>query len=94
MEGGLATGLGFVAGLLSTSSFVPQLLKAWKESDLSGISPHMYVVNLCSFTLWTTYGTLIGSLPVIVFNALCFMLSAAILILKLRKSDAAGKALA
>ena len=51
-------------------------------------------INLCSFTLWTTYRTLIGSLPVIVFNALCFMLSAAILILKLRKSDAAGKALA
>jgi len=34
---------------------------------------------------------LIGSLPVIVFNVLCFVLSAAILTLKLRKSGAAGK---
>ena len=73
---------------------MPQLLKAWKESDLSGISRHMYVVNLCSFTLWTTYGALIGSLSVIVFNTLCLMLSAAILTLKLRKSGAAGNALA
>ena len=92
MDGWPVTVLGFVAGLLSTSSFVPQLIKAWKESDLHGISRRMYAVNLCSFTLWTTYGALIGSLPVIVYNALCFVLSAAILTLKLRKSGSAGKA--
>src|SRR3954467_6712021 len=68
MDGWAVTALGFVAGLLSTSSFVPQLIKAWKESDLHGISRRMYAVNLCSFALWTTYGALIGSLPVIVFN--------------------------
>jgi MtN3 and saliva related transmembrane protein len=84
MEGGLwATVIGTVAGILSTASFVPQVLKAWREGTQS-ISQRMYMVTVSAFTLWTVYGFVIGSWPVIVFNALSLMLSATILGLKLR----------
>jgi MtN3 and saliva related transmembrane protein len=36
--------------------------------------------------LWTAYGFLLGSVPLIVFNALSLILSGSILVLKLRQS--------
>jgi MtN3 and saliva related transmembrane protein len=84
MAGGLwATVIGIVAGILSTASFVPQVLKAWREGTES-ISQRMYMVTVSAFTLWTLYGFVIGSWPVIVFNALSLVLSGTILALKLR----------
>ena len=84
MEGGVwATVIGTFAGILSTASFVPQVLKAWREGTES-ISQRMYMVTVSAFTLWTVYGFVIGSWPVIVFNALSLGLSATILVLKLR----------
>jgi MtN3 and saliva related transmembrane protein len=84
MEGWLPTILGTAAGLLSTSSFVPQVLKAWREGNTEAISKRMYIVTVSAFVLWTTYGFVIGSLPIIVFNLLSLALSATILLLKLR----------
>ena len=84
MQGGWwATVIGIVAGVLSTASFVPQVLKAWREGTES-ISKRMYMVTVSAFTLWTIYGFVIGSWPVIVFNALSLVLSGTILVLKLR----------
>jgi MtN3 and saliva related transmembrane protein len=92
MEGWLPTALGTVAGLLSTSSFVPQVLKAWREGDTDAISKRMYIVTVTAFVLWTAYGFVIGSLPLIVFNALSLVLSGTILALKLRDDRRARSA--
>ncbi len=86
MEGWLPTILGTVAGILSTSSFVPQVLKAWREGNTEAISMKMYVVTVSAFTLWTVYGFVIGSMPLIIFNVLSLILSGTILVLKLRGS--------
>jgi len=80
----LPTALGTVAGLLSTSSFAPQVLKAWRERDTAAISKRMYMVTVTAFVLWTIYGFLLGSLPLIVFNLLSLVMSATILVLKIR----------
>lgn len=80
----LPTVLATLAGLLSTSSFVPQVLKAWRNDDTSAISKRMYVVSVLAFALWSSYGFLIGSLPLIIFNLLNFGLTGTILVLKIR----------
>ena len=85
MQGGLwATALGVVAGICSTVSFVPQVLKAWRENDTEAISKRMYYVTVTAFVLWTIYGFVIGSLPIIIFNLLSLGLSGMILFLKVR----------
>jgi MtN3 and saliva related transmembrane protein len=90
MNGGVwATVIGTVAGVLSTASFVPQVLKAWREGTQS-ISQRMYMVTVSAFILWTVYGFVIGSWPVIVFNALSLVLSGTILTLKVRGRGAGG----
>ena len=88
-ESWFATLLGTVAGLLSMSSFIPQVLKVWREGDTGAISKRTYVINTSSFVLWTIYGFFIWSFPVIVFNALSLVLTSTILVLKIRSSRAA-----
>jgi MtN3 and saliva related transmembrane protein len=80
----LPTILATLAGILSTASFVPQVLKAWRERDTAAISKRMYMVTVTAFTLWSAYGFLIGNMPLIIFNLLSLVLSGTILFLKIR----------
>ena len=93
MEGWWLVLLGAVAGICTTGSFVPQLLKAWRaEGGTEAISKRMYVASTIAFGLWIAHGLLIGSVPIILFNALNLVFSSAILALKLRGSRPAAQA--
>jgi MtN3 and saliva related transmembrane protein len=89
MEGWTLTVLGFVAGICTTASFVPQLLKAWRSTDTEAISKRTYLISTGAFTLWIVHGVMIGGVPIIFFNALSLLFSGAILTLKLRAQGAA-----
>ncbi len=84
MSGWWITLLGTVAGLCSTGSFVPQVVKIWREGDTRAISLRMYSVMTAGFVLWLGYGLVIGSWPIIIFNVANLALSGTILWLKLR----------
>ena len=85
------TALGTVAGLLTTGSFVPQVVKAWREGDTNALSLRMYLVMVVAFVLWLGYGLAIGSWPVIAFNVCNLVLNATILWLKLRDGRGADR---
>ena len=76
--------LGIVAGLCTTGSFFPQVVKTWRDGETDAISTRMYVTISIAFVLWLGYGVVIGSWPMIVFNVLNLLLGAAILVLKLK----------
>jgi MtN3 and saliva related transmembrane protein len=78
------TALGFAARLCTSFSFVPQVLKAWRDGDTTAISQRMYVASLLAYTLWIAHGLMIASLPVILFNGVNVILAGIILALKLR----------
>jgi MtN3 and saliva related transmembrane protein len=77
--------LGFVAGALTTSAFLPQVLKSWQTRDLSGISLRMYSLFTVGVALWLVYGIALTSWPIIVANAITLALAGGVLILKLRQ---------
>lgn len=79
--------VGTAAGLCSMVSFVPQIVKILREKDASAVSLRMYMVTVTGFALWTAYGALLGSWPVIVANAVCLVLTAIILSLRWRYGD-------
>ena len=85
MSGWWVTALGTAAGLLTTGSFVPQVVKAWREGDTNALSLRMFLVMTAAFALWLGYGLVIGSWPVVAFNVCNLALGAAILWLKLRE---------
>jgi len=82
--------VGTLAALCSMASFVPQIAKIWRERDAASVSLRMYVVTVTGFILWTAYGVLIESWPVVASNTVCLALSAAILTLKWRFSGKPG----
>lgn len=75
---------GAVAATLTTLAFVPQAAKTIRSRDTRGISLGMYVVFTVGVGFWFAYGLVLGSWPMIVSNAITFVLSATILALKLR----------
>ena len=77
--------VGVGAALCSMGSFAPQALKILGERDASGVSLRMYVITVIGFSLWSAYGVLLQSWPLIVSNLVCLALSALILALKLRR---------
>ncbi len=78
--------VGTGAALCSMVSFTPQIAQIVRERDASSVSLRMYAVTVTGFTLWSTYGLMIGSWPVTAANIVCLGLSATILALKWRFS--------
>lgn len=76
--------LGVVAAACTTLSFVPQAAKTIRTRDTSGISLWMYLVFTVGIGFWFGYGIVLHSWPMIVSNAITFVLSATILGLKLK----------
>lgn len=77
-------GIGSVAAMLTTGSFVPQAWLTFKTRDVSGISLGMYSAFTVGVTCWLVYGLLLGAWPVVIANAITLALAAAILVMKLR----------
>ena len=75
---------GYIAGALTTLSFVPQVLRAWKLKETRDLSLAMLVIFTAGILLWILYGIWIGSLPVIAANVMTFALLVILLWLKLR----------
>ena len=76
--------LGYLAATCTTLSFVPQAMKTIRTRDTSGISLSMYVVFTVGIGFWFGYGVFLKSWPMIVSNAITFLLSSTILGLKLK----------
>lgn len=84
MQTSWLTALGLAAGLCTSFSFVPQVLKAWREGDTEAISKRMYMTSLIAYGLWIVHGLMIASVPVILFNGVNVVFAGLILAMKLR----------
>jgi MtN3 and saliva related transmembrane protein len=76
--------IGTVAGILVLSSFVPQIMKAYKSKKMFDVSAHLMVLIASGMFLWVIYG-FIRSDPVIIgTNATGFALNITLLAMKIR----------
>ncbi|HUQ74205.1 MAG TPA: SemiSWEET transporter [Burkholderiales bacterium] len=76
--------IGLAAGLLTTISLVPQVMKIWKTRSAKDVSRKMFIAFSTGVALWLLYGILKGELPMILWNAISLVLGLAILGMKLR----------
>ncbi|MFH1234006.1 MAG: SemiSWEET transporter [Candidatus Diapherotrites archaeon] len=76
--------LGFVAGFLTTVSFLPQAIKAWKTKSTKDISLPMYLLFILGVSLWVIYGFLINSLALLLANIVTLIIALFILYMKIR----------
>ncbi|MBY0500604.1 MAG: SemiSWEET transporter [Alphaproteobacteria bacterium] len=75
--------LGILAGTLTTISFLPQVLKIWKEQDVSSISILMYTLFCFGVFFWIIYGMILNSLSLILANSITLFLAMCVLFLKI-----------
>jgi MtN3 and saliva related transmembrane protein len=80
----LINAIGVAAAVCSMLSFVPQVIKIWREKHAGSVSLRMYVVTVAGFGLWILYGLALGSWPLVGSNLVCLSLAAVILALKLK----------
>ena len=76
--------LGLAAGTLTTVAFLPQVTKAWRTKSTKDISLVMFIMFCIGIFLWLIYGIFLKSLPIILANAITFILALTILILKIK----------
>ena len=79
-----ANTLGLIAGALTTVAFIPQVIKIWKSRHARDISLGMFAIFSSGVLLWLFYGIQIGSLPVILSNAITLVLSLTVLFFKIK----------
>jgi MtN3 and saliva related transmembrane protein len=80
----LTTLIGFLAGGLTTLSFLPQVVKTARSRSARDLSESMLLVFLIGLVLWTIYGLQVGSLPIIAANVITIGLVGAILAMKVK----------
>ena len=76
--------LGFIAGILTTISFVPQVLHAWRSKSCDDLSWGMLLTFSGGVVLWLVYGIRLRAMPIILANAVTLALLLAIMALKAR----------
>jgi MtN3 and saliva related transmembrane protein len=80
----LREAIGYVAGLLATVAFLPQVAKTIRDRSVKDISLGMYVLFCSGVSLWLLYGFLISSRPIIISNFVTLVLSGTVLVLKIK----------
>jgi MtN3 and saliva related transmembrane protein len=76
--------LGGVAGVMTTTAFLPQAVKTWRTRQTRDISLSMFLIMCAGIILWLAYGALIRSWPLIWANGATLLLAGSILLVKWR----------
>jgi MtN3 and saliva related transmembrane protein len=74
---------GFAAGALCTFAYLPQALHSFRTRSVRDLSLLMLISLNLGLLLWVCYGIMIHSLPIIIPNAVTFLLSMPLLVLKI-----------
>ena len=75
--------LGISAGILTTISFLPQVIKTWKSRSAKDLSLGMFSLFCFGVVLWLAYGILVHDIPVIAANLMTLILASTLLFFKL-----------
>lgn len=75
--------VGFIAAILTTSSFLPQAIKTIVTKNTSGISVWMYSIFVTGVACWLAYGILLHNQIIIIANVITLILSGIILLVKI-----------
>jgi len=76
--------LGFIAGICTTVSFLPQVITIYKTKSTKDISLSMFIIFFIGVCLWLIYGIYISSIPITLFNGITAALVLIILFFKLK----------
>lgn len=78
---------GIVAGIITASGYIPQIIKGYKTKRLDDLSYLLNSMMGIGMTMWIAYGISIGSFSVIATNVLGVTLNFVLVGMKYRYSN-------
>jgi MtN3 and saliva related transmembrane protein len=75
--------LGYIAAVLTTVAFVPQVVLVYRTKDTDSISLLMFLIFNCGLVCWGIYGLILNQLPIILANGVTLILALYILYMKM-----------
>ena len=73
--------VGVIAGILTSVSMLPQVVKVIKEKKAEDISYAMVIILIAGIGCWVFYGILRNDLPIIFTNSFSFLVNIILLVL-------------
>ncbi len=67
--------VSFMGPCLSIGNIIPQIHKTYKTKDVNGISIESLYLSLSLYFIWGVYGIILGLIPLILTDAVCFVLT-------------------
>ena len=74
---------GYIAAILTTAAFLPQLIKTFKTKKADDISLFTLIMFIVGVLCWIIYGYKISSIPILLANLITLLLNLLILISKI-----------
>jgi MtN3 and saliva related transmembrane protein len=76
--------IGITAGVLTSTSMIPQLVKTIKERDAENVSRFMIIILILGTGLWAYYGVRKTDWPIIITNLFSCLVNCIMLFCKFR----------
>ena len=73
---------GYIAAILTTAAFLPQLIKTLKTKKADDVSLTTLIMFIVGVLSWIVYGNKISSKPIVIANSITLILNLLILISK------------
>ncbi|MEO9295783.1 MAG: SemiSWEET transporter [Nitrososphaera sp.] len=91
LDGALVTLVGSVAATLTTGSFVPQMIKAYRTKKMQDVSHYLMALFASGTTLWLAYGVFLNDWVIIIANALGTAFNVILLYMKFAYSRSSSR---
>jgi MtN3 and saliva related transmembrane protein len=76
--------VGYAASAITVLTFLPQVIKTWKEKSAKDVSLMMFIIAIVNEVLWITWGVLINNKIVIITNVVMVIMASTMVFLKLK----------
>jgi len=78
------TALGFIAGTMTTLSFLPQVIRSYRAHSAASFSWGWLVLFAGGVSAWACYGVFRGDVAIVWTNAITLMLVVLLIMLRIR----------
>jgi MtN3 and saliva related transmembrane protein len=79
--------LGYAAGAVTAVTFLPQVIKTWKEKSAKNVSLMMFIIAFINEVMWIAYGVLSNNWVIITTNVVMITMCSLMIFLKLRYNN-------
>lgn len=80
--------LGYAACAVTAMTFLPQLIKTWKEKSAKNVSLMMFLIAFVNEIMWIAYGALRNDMVIVITNVIMITMCSVMISLKLKYKNA------